>query len=814
MPLQFYLKAASISALFFTFIYYLIPNAYETRSENFYKVAVCIRGQLNQLQPNFLYKHLIQSNPSVDFYLFYNLQTSSSDNKKAAVINSYSIFTESNANNMRYRLQKLILRSSSNGFIVSLELVASKSEEYWLNYIRRKYPWVERLDRFLLYDHSTPTSSLHRKVFTGNEVSILNLYYSQAMCTDQIVAFEKQNSFKFDAVISTRADAFLFHPVNYTDLKTAYLSQQQCKLVSKNCTSWGGLNMQFQLFDRDLAMTLLGSRLNNYVKLYAEDVRLFDPEVFEKYQLDTLGVSYCQVPVEQLPVAAVRPKHDGKFCFEKREVMFSCFPASAQSLVEQSLCYKSPVLLPTPLTITGPARLSRLFERLTGLTFLSTVQPVKSTDAIFGMSGVMRPRMTSILGTAVDCPLRRNTSVLMVDLMLLTQLVKLLEGSVAVIGLTKPMELDFLRKYKYCQKVKRNIVEHQHSPDLWAPFHLLSHPATSKLRYNLQGGASNDTGSLFYLQVSYPCIAAVCTPYIGDHPLNENWASQDAHWRQLIKDTLPDPRWKLNNGLDFIITASHPMAPVPALNKNMNKTSFGHATFLTTDFDGTGDSARDIAVPYFTDIHGRLPAEHVTNKRAMFVFMAGTSFDYVRTTLMDALSGTSPDVAIFLDGELSSREYIALMQRSVFCLVIRGDTKSSRRLFSAISAGCIPVIISDLISLPFSNIIDYSSFALILPEGPVLASPLLMISRLRSIGPDEVRERQRAMCQVRQLLTYDSKHALNPVSLAIVEKFLHVKRFCESTSPLLTGGQYICDKIRRRVDSSSGELRQALISLY
>ena len=812
MKFYFYLIVACIVAYFFIFIYYLISKTYQRKSENVYKVAVCISGQLSRLQPSFLFEHLISSNPSVDFYLFYNLQTSTFDHKIDAIKNNYYVLTNLNVNNLRYKLQKLILSPSSNGFIVSVELVISQSEEHWLSYVRRKYPWVAQLDRFLLYDKSTPTSGLHRQVFTDSEVSTLNLYYSQGMCTNQIAAFEKQNGFKFDAVISTQADAYFFHPVNYTKLMTTYLSHQQCKLVSKSCTSWGGLSMQFQLLDRDLAMMLMGSRLKSYVRMYAQDVRLFDPEVFEKYQLDALDVSYCQLPVELLPVAAVRLTRDGQFCFEKREVMFSCFPSSALSLVERSLCYKSPALSPKPLT--GPTRLGRLFERLTGPTFLSTTQPTKSTDAIFGMSGVMRPHMNSILGTAVDCPLQRNISLFKVDLVLLTQLVKLLEGSISVIGLTKPMELDFLRKYKYCQKVKRNIVEHQHSPDLWVPFYLLSHPETSKLRYDPPARTMNGTGPLFYLQVSYPCIAAVCTPYIGDHRLHENWASQDAHWRQLIKDTLPDPRWKLNNGLDYIIAASHPMAPVPALNKNMNKTSFGHATFLVTDFDGTGDSARDIAIPYFAGTHVRVPPEHITEKRSVFVFMAGTSFDYVRTTLMDALSGTSPDVAIFSDGELSGREYIALMQRSVFCLVIRGDTKSSRRLFSAITAGCIPVIISDLISLPFSNIINYSSFAIILPEGPVLASPLLMISRLRSMEPDEVRERQRAMCQARQLLTYDSKHALNPVSLAIVEKFIHVRRFCESTSTLLTGGQYICDKIRRRVDSSSGELRLALRLLY
>ena len=33
----------------------------------------------------------------------------------------------------------------------------------------------------------------------------------------------------------------------------------------------------------------------------------------------------------------------------------------------------------------------------------------------------------------------------------------------------------------------------------------------------------------------------------------------------------------------------------------------------------------------------------------------------------------------------------------------KGDTTTSRRLFDAVAAGCIPVIIADNVNLPFSN---------------------------------------------------------------------------------------------------------------
>lgn len=45
--------------------------------------------------------------------------------------------------------------------------------------------------------------------------------------------------------------------------------------------------------------------------------------------------------------------------------------------------------------------------------------------------------------------------------------------------------------------------------------------------------------------------------------------------------------------------------------------------------------------------------------------------------------------------------------RSVFCLSPAGDTPSSARLFDAIVSGCIPVIVSDELELPFEGILNY-----------------------------------------------------------------------------------------------------------
>jgi len=60
----------------------------------------------------------------------------------------------------------------------------------------------------------------------------------------------------------------------------------------------------------------------------------------------------------------------------------------------------------------------------------------------------------------------------------------------------------------------------------------------------------------------------------------------------------------------------------------------------------------------------------------------------------------------------SRDEYVTDLLRSRFCLHLQGDTTTSRRLFDAIAAGCIPVIIADGVNLPFSNQLDWTKFTI------------------------------------------------------------------------------------------------------
>ncbi|KAH9291872.1 hypothetical protein KI387_042944, partial [Taxus chinensis] len=79
------------------------------------------------------------------------------------------------------------------------------------------------------------------------------------------------------------------------------------------------------------------------------------------------------------------------------------------------------------------------------------------------------------------------------------------------------------------------------------------------------------------------------------------------------------------------------------------------------------------------------------------------------------------------------------MRSSVFCLSPAGDTPSSARLFDAIVSGCIPVIVSDELELPFEGILDYRKVALFVSTDDAL-QPGWLVDYLHSISPNLVEE--------------------------------------------------------------------------
>lgn len=88
--------------------------------------------------------------------------------------------------------------------------------------------------------------------------------------------------------------------------------------------------------------------------------------------------------------------------------------------------------------------------------------------------------------------------------------------------------------------------------------------------------------------------------------------------------------------------------------------------------------------------------------------------------------------------------YAALLARSTFAFVPRGDALFSYRLLEVLSFGCIPVVLSDGWVLPFHRQIDWTAIGVLLPEHEIHSVPKL----LRLFSPDRVAQLQ---LQVRRI---------------------------------------------------------------
>ena len=124
----------------------------------------------------------------------------------------------------------------------------------------------------------------------------------------------------------------------------------------------------------------------------------------------------------------------------------------------------------------------------------------------------------------------------------------------------------------------------------------------------------------------------------------------------------------------------------------------------------------------------------------------------------------------------STRLLMEGMRQSTFCLVPRGDTPSSRRVFDAVAAGCIPVLIANDYTPPFEEL-DWPSFSVRLDLGNAVSDPCQVFEQLRRIPAAEVSRKQARLREVAPMLSYGDWPAegIRPggaidLTLAAVEK--------------------------------------------
>ncbi|CAN8236170.1 unnamed protein product [Cochlearia groenlandica] len=277
-----------------------------------------------------------------------------------------------------------------------------------------------------------------------------------------------------------------------------------------------------------------------------------------------------------------------------------------------------------------------------------------------------------------------------------------------------------------------------------------------------------------------------------------------ALYREALKWVTDQPAWKRSEGRDHIFPIHHPWS-FKSVRKYVK-----NAIWLLPDMDSTGNwykpgqvsLEKDVILPYVPNVDNcvdKCLSENAPTRTTLLFFrgrLKRNAGGKIRAKLGSELSGIK-DVVITEGSAGEGGKFAAQsgMRRSLFCLCPAGDTPSSARLFDAIVSGCIPVIVSDELELPFEGILDYNKVAVFVSSSDAIQAGWL-VNHLRSLTPLRIKEFQNNLAQYSRHFLYSSPaQPLGPEDLTwrmIAGKLVNIKLHTKRSKRVVAGSRSIC----------------------
>eukprot|EP00245_Coleochaete_scutata_P017723 TRINITY_DN8844_c0_g2_i1.p1 TRINITY_DN8844_c0_g2~~TRINITY_DN8844_c0_g2_i1.p1 ORF type:complete len:569 (+),score=92.94 TRINITY_DN8844_c0_g2_i1:160-1866(+) len=284
----------------------------------------------------------------------------------------------------------------------------------------------------------------------------------------------------------------------------------------------------------------------------------------------------------------------------------------------------------------------------------------------------------------------------------------------------------FRATYRFMEKYLRIYVYSERN-------HPLTHTAGCKDIYAIDGIIFNNLvegskfftrdqkkANLFFIPLSFVNLVQ----YLWDH--ERNYDSMKAYVRAYIDSISARYNyWNRTGGADHFMLTCHDWGPyLSEAHKELEHNAI--RVMCNAKENVTLVPGKDLGLPEINvqgtivdpkKLGGLPPAE-----RTILAFFAGADHGPTRPVLFKYWLEKDKEVVVYQkipENVLKKMSYDDHMQRSKFCLCPGGYEVNSPRIVEAIYADCVPVIIADGFSLPFSDTLNWSTFSVRVPEAQI-----------------------------------------------------------------------------------------------